>query len=89
MTISPDSIVYFQWGPIVLSATIVFTWLVMALLVLISWLVTRKLDSGESISHWQSFLETIVSIIRSQIRDITNQPPDRYLPFLATLFLFI
>ena len=40
MTISPDNIVFWQWGPFPLNATIVFTWLVMALLTLISWLVT-------------------------------------------------
>src|SRR5690606_36976628 len=40
MEITPDSIVYWQAGPIKISATLVFTWLVMALMVLASWLVT-------------------------------------------------
>ena len=34
-------------------------------------------------------LETIVSAIRKQIREITGRDPDDYLPFLGTLFLFI
>lgn len=41
MIISPDGIVFWQWGIFSLNATIVFTWLVMGLLTLISWLVTR------------------------------------------------
>ncbi|MBD3323434.1 F0F1 ATP synthase subunit A, partial [candidate division KSB3 bacterium] len=28
MNISPDTIIYWQWGPITLNATLVFTWVV-------------------------------------------------------------
>lgn len=89
MDISPDSIVIWQWGPITLNATIVFTWAIMGFLVLVSWLVTRKLSVEPELSRWQMLLETIVSYIRDQIRDITQREPDDYLPFLGTLFLFI
>jgi F-type H+-transporting ATPase subunit a len=89
MDISPDSIVIWQWGPITLNATIIFTWAIMGLLVLVSWLVTRKLSVEPELSRWQMLLETIVSYIRDQIRDITQREPDDYLPFLGTLFLFI
>lgn len=89
MTISPDSVVFWQWGPIGLSATIVFTWLVMALLTLVSWLVTRRLSTGTDISRWQNLLEVLVTGIRDQIEQVSHQPPGRYLPFVGTLFLFI
>lgn len=89
MNISPDSIVYWQWGFLKLNATIVFTWLVMALLVVISWLATRRLSVEPHISRGQNALETIVSFIRDQIRDVTHQDPDEYLSFIGTLFLFI
>ncbi len=89
MDISSDSIILWQWGPITLNATIVFTWAVMGILVLISWLVTRKLSVEPKLSRWQMVLETIVSYIRNQIREITQRDPDDYLPFLSTLFLFI
>ena len=46
MRISPDSIVYAVHGWVHLNATIVFTWGVMALMVLGSWLVTRRLREG-------------------------------------------
>ena len=60
MTINPDNIVYWQWGMLNLNATIVFTWLVMALLTVVSWLVTRRLSTGTRISHWQNLLEVLV-----------------------------
>ena len=89
MTISPDGIVYWQWGMLHLNATIVFTWLVMALLTLFSWLVTRRLSTGTEISRWQNLLEVLVTGIRDQIRQVSHQDPGKYLPFVGTLFLYI
>jgi len=87
--ISPDAIVFLKWGPVTLNATIVFTWLVMALMVFAAWLVTRRLSVEPPLSRSQNLLETIVDYMRSQIREITEDDPDIYLPFSGTLFLFI
>jgi len=87
--ISPDSIVLWRVGPVALNATIFCTWLVMGLLLLMSWLVTRRLKVEPPLSRWQNFLEALVSYMRDQIAQITQQEPTRYLPFLGTLFLFI
>jgi len=89
MTISPDTIVFWQWGWFSLNATIVFTWLVMAVMTLSSWLVTRRLTTGTEMSRWQNLLEVLVTGIRDQIREVSQQDPGRYLPFVGTLFLFI
>lgn len=89
MRISPDAIVFFQWGPVSLNATIVFTWFVMALMVLGSWLVTRRLSAETRLSRWQNLLEVLVAGIRDEIREISGQTPGQYLPFVGTLFLFI
>lgn len=89
MTISPDEIVLAQWGPVTLSATIVFTWLVMALLTALSWLVTRRLSDATELSRWQNLLEVLVTGIREQIWQVTRQDPGKYLPFVGTLFVFI
>jgi F-type H+-transporting ATPase subunit a len=72
-----------------LNATIVFTWVVMALLVLGSWAVTARLSEAETVSRWQVMLEVIVSAIRDQIAEVGADDPGRYLPFIGTLFLFI
>lgn len=87
--ISPDSIVLWEWGFFRLNLTIAFTWLVMALLTLASWLVTRRLRTGTELSRWQNLLEVVVTGIRDQIRAVSHQEPGPYLPFVGTLFLFI
>jgi F-type H+-transporting ATPase subunit a len=89
MTISPDTLVLWSWNGFQLNATIAYTWLVMASLTLISWLVTRRLSTGTDISRWQNLLEVLVTGIRDQIRDVSHRDPGRYLPFVGTLFLFI
>lgn len=89
MEISPDQVIYWQWGLIVINATLVFSWVVMGLLVFGSWLVTRNLSTEPEMSRWQNALETIISYIRDQIKDIGRRDPSPYLPFIGTLFLFI
>lgn len=89
MRITPDQIVYWRLGGFALNATIVYTWGVMAFLVLGAHLVTRRLSDGEAMSRWQNLLEVIVDGTRSQIAEATRQDPGEYLPFIGTLFLFI
>lgn len=89
MTITPDNIVFWQWGIFSLNATIVFTWLVMGLLTLFSWLVTRRLRADTELSRWQNLLEVLITGINDQIRQVSHQEPGRYLPFVGTLFLYI
>lgn len=87
--ISPDAVILWEWRGLSLNATILFTWAIMAILVFASWLVTRNLSTGVKISRWQNLLETTVSTMRKQIREISQRETDRYLPFIGTLFLFI
>ena len=89
MEISPDQWIIYEWQGLRLNATIVFTWAIMAILVLGSWSITSRLSEGETVSRWQVLLEVIVSGIRDQIADIGAGDPLRYLPFIGTLFLFI
>jgi len=89
MELSPDSTIFWQWGPISLNATIVFTWVVMAILVVGSWLITRRLSSDGKISRRQNLLETLVTFMNDQIRSTSRQEPGRFLPFVGILFLFI
>ena len=86
---SPDDIVYLEWGWFELNATLVFTWVTMAILVVGAAIVTRRLKTGPRMSRWQNLVEVVVSYMRSEIRNITQQDPGIYLPFVGTLFLFI
>jgi F-type H+-transporting ATPase subunit a len=89
VTVSPDAIVFWQLGPFALNATIAFTWLVMALLVLGAWAITRRLSTGPELSRWQNLLEVLVSGLRDQIREVSRQEPGPFLPFVGTLFVYI
>jgi len=87
--ISPDQVIFWQWGSISLNATIVFTWMVMGLVTIVSWLITRHLSTDVHMSRWQNLLEVIVDGMRNEIREISQQDPGSYLYFVGTLFLFI
>lgn len=89
MDINVDAIVLWQLGPVAINATIAYTWLVMGLLVVGSWAITRRLSTGPALSRWQNLLEVLVSSMRDQIREVSRQEPGPFLPFVGTLFLFI
>ncbi len=89
MTLSPDVIVYWSVGPLQINATMVFTWLVMGVLVLTTHLVTRRLRPRGRATLPHTMMEALVGFVLEEIRDVTNQDPDPYLPFVGTLFLFI
>lgn len=89
MDLTTDTWVLWQWGFVRLNATIVFSWAVMALLVLVSWLVTRHVSDAVDLGKGQVALEVIVTGIREQIDDVAPGRTDAFLPFIGTLFLFI
>ena len=89
MRLSPDQWIFWQHGFLKLNATIVFTWLLMLALVIGSTLVTRKLSTGLQRSGWQNLLEIVVTAIEKQIQDVGLAPPQKYIGFLGTLFLFV
>jgi len=89
MHLSPDEVVFWQYGILELNATIVFTWGLMLFLVVGSRLITRKLSLDLERSPWQNLLEIIVTTIEKQIEEVGLRHPERYLAFLGTLFLFV
>ena len=89
MHLSPDEIIYWQYGFFKLNATIVFTWVAMFVLVVGAILVTRKLSIGLRRARWQNLLEIVVIAITAQIEEIGLSSAQKYLPFLGTLFLFV
>lgn len=89
MNLTPDQIVLWQWGPIRINATLMFTWLVMLVLVGGSRLVTRRLSCGVRMSRMQNLCEVVVSFVRSQLNAIGGTKSQGHMPFIATLFVFI
>lgn len=89
MRLSPDDIIFWQYGAFKLNATIAYTWGLMFVLAVGSKLVTRKLSTGLQRSRWQNLLEIIVTGIEKQIKEVGLSHPHKYLGFLGTLFLFV
>lgn len=89
MNITPDALVYAWLGPLPISATLINTWIVMALLLTLALLGRRQLGDADTPGPLQNLLEAVVEALRDQLRDIAQQDPAAYLPFVGTLFLFI
>lgn len=89
MNLTPDDIIIGRVGPLSVTATFLYTWIVMALLVVGAHLTTRRLGRRSKVSRGQHFLESLVTLIRSQIAEIGAASPEPYLSFVGTLFLFI
>ena len=89
MRITPDENIFWQDGFVVLNATIIWTWVLMLILVISSVLITRKLKTEPKVTRWQAALEIIVTGLSRQIKEIGLEQPNKYLPFLGTLFVFI
>ena len=89
MKLSPDETVFWAYGFITINMTLMMTWAIMLMLTVASWLITRRLKTDIHISHWQCILETLVTTINNQIRDIGLPCPEKYISYIGTLFLFI
>jgi F-type H+-transporting ATPase subunit a len=89
MRLSPDELIFWQYGWFKLNATIVFTWAIMLAMGIGAKLITRRLSTSHERSRWQNLLEIVISAIQQQIEDIGLKQPRKYLGFLGTLFLFV
>ncbi len=89
MRLSPDDLIVWQWGFVVLNSTIITTWALMFVMTVGAMLITRRLKTEGAISRWQGFLEIVVTTIQQQIKEVGLLHPEKYLGFIGTLFLFI
>lgn len=79
--------VAFSLGVVVVTRTVVTTWVLIALFALVAWLSTRRLriDPGP----WQTAVEGVVATIDEAIDALLPDRPEALLPFVGTLWLFI
>jgi F-type H+-transporting ATPase subunit a len=89
MRLSTDDMIFWQYGFVKLNGTIAFTWVLMFVLAVGSWLVTRRLSTDLRRARWQNLLEIVVTGIEQQIKDVGLRDPQKYMGFLGTLFLFV
>ncbi|SDN56838.1 F-type H+-transporting ATPase subunit a [Lutimaribacter pacificus] len=89
MQLTPDDTILLTFFGIGLNATIVNTWIIMALLTGVSALITRNLRPDVPPNRWRTALEVMVGGIVGQISEVTQRRDPRILYFVGTLFLFI
>jgi len=81
----PHTVLYI--GNIPISSTVVTTWMVMAILTIAVFLATRNLSSKpRGVQH---LLEMLIGFIEGLLEDAMDKEGRKYLPLIATLFLFI
>ena len=81
------SAILFRLGPLAITRPVVTTWAIMAVLTVVSWLVTRRLRLHPD--RRQTVLELIVTGIMAQIDEVIRKNPRPFLPLLGTLFIFL
>ena len=79
--------VLFHAGPVPITAEVVTTWVIMVIVVLLSWLATRR---AQVHGGWlQATVEVAVEAIADQIKAVLGANPWPYLPLLGTLFIYL
>jgi F-type H+-transporting ATPase subunit a len=79
--------VLFHLGPVPIATPVVTTWVIMGLLVSLSWLGMRR---EEIYGGWlQSTVEVAVEAIADQVKAVIRADPWPYMPLLGTLFIYL
>lgn len=77
----------YQFGPFRITVTVVMTWLIMAVLVGFSWLLSRRLSQEPGLT--QVAVEGIIGAIDNTIRSVLPVHAERVFPLIATLWIFL
>lgn len=82
---------YFQIGPFEISETIIVSWIIMAALIIASYLLTRNLKKVPT-SKVQIFLEYLVNMLRNLVTTTMGEKAVKkmpyMIPYIGSLFLF-
>ena len=89
MELSPDETIFWEYGFVTINLTLVTTWVLMLILVVVSVVITRRLKTDIHISRWQCILEMLVTGMNDQIKEIGLDKPEKYIGFIGTMFIFI
>jgi len=82
--------VIFNIGPLGVTNTILYTYLVMVVLVYLAIVCTRKLKEVPAARSWQVFAEVVINALLSLAENsLGRERARRIFPLMATLFIFI
>ena len=84
-----DKIYLFEIFGIPINVTIASTWIVMFILVLISWLATRRLKPSVKVTKFQTLIEMVVSWLNGEVKEASGDNPVKYMGMGLALFMFV
>jgi len=82
-----DLHVIFRVGPVPIAEPVVVTWVIIFVLVLGSWLLTRRLEVHPG--RRQAAVEVVVETIAEQIRAIIERDPGPFMPVIGGFFIYL
>ena len=74
-------------GPVVITSTVVTTWVIMGVLWLLAWLVSRRLSIEPG--PLQTAVEGIVSVIEDAVAEVAPEHTRQIMPFIGSLWIFL
>lgn len=77
----------FKLGPLVITNTVVTTWVIMGIIWLLALLISRRLRNEPG--PVQTAVEGIVATIREAIAAVAPQYTDQIMPFIGSLWIFL
>ena len=77
----------FHLGPVPVTAPVVVTWVIMAVLAALAWATTRRLTLRPGKA--QTVLELMVTTIDAQIADTMRRDPAPFRALIGTIFLVV
>ena len=89
MNITPDSFIVWQNGFFKINDTILFTWILMAVIISVSVILRLMLTKEKNIGRLQSFFEVLIYGIKDQVEKMGKVDINFVFPFIATIFIFI
>lgn len=75
-------------GGIEIAESTVITWVIMAVLTLLAWLLTRNLKV-DHISRRQAAVESAVTWLNGFVEGMIGEKGKRYVPYLVTVLVYI
>ena len=77
----------FEWGPLVVTNTVVTTWVLMGVLWLFAWLISGRLRLEPG--PLQTTVEGIVATIESAVAGVAPRHVRQIMPFIGSLWVFL
>jgi len=77
----------FEAGPLTVTSTVVTTWVIMAVLALLCWLISRRLRIEPG--PLQTAVEGVVSAIEGAVSEVAPEHARLIMPFIGSLWVFL